>query len=547
MKVKKSLKAGAMLLTLATVLAACGGNSSKATTKSASDSTWTTMVGDVISTMDPSMSTDIISGQALSNTTEGLLRYSGADLQPALATSVPEATNNGLTYTYHLRKSTWSNGTAVTAKDFVYSWQRTVDPATKSQYAYLFSGIKNADAIMAGKAKASTLGVKAEGDDTLVVTLERAMPYFNTMLASPTFAPQSQAFVEKAGSKYGHSSKYILSNGPYILKDWNGTSDSWTSVKNPKYWNAKNVHIKTLQTKVVKDSATALNLYNTGKLDDASLSGQQAAQAKSNKDYSALKQSAVFYLEMNEKKDSFFKNTKIRQAISMILNRQQYISKVLNDGSIPATGVTPEGLAGDPDDTTKDFANEAAESTKQYTTYNKKEAEKLFAEGLKETGNSSISVSLLSDDTSAAKSTSQYLQSALQTLDGLKVSITTVPFKTRLTRSQNGQFDMVVSGWSADFPDPITFLDLFTSGNAYNDGKWSNAQYDKLIQESKTTYATDATKRWATLLKAQELLTSEAGVIPVYQQVASHLVNSKIKDLKFGPNGFYNYVGASIK
>jgi oligopeptide transport system substrate-binding protein len=140
---------------------------------------------------------------------------------------------------------------------------------------------------MAGKKDAKTLGVKAIGDYKLQVTLEKALPYFNTMMVNPVFFPQSKTMVDKAGKKYGTQAKYILTNGPYTLKSWNGTGNTWTETKNPKYWNAKNVKLKNITTQVVKDPSTANNLYKSGKLDDASLSGSLAAQAKTNKDYKA--------------------------------------------------------------------------------------------------------------------------------------------------------------------------------------------------------------------------------------------------------------------
>ena len=543
MKKAKFFTAGASMLALTAILAACGGSKSSST----SSNTWNRMESDVISTMDASKNTDAISGQALNDTMEGLYHYEGTKLTPGLATKVTKATNNGLTYTYKLRKSTWSDGSKLTAQDFVYGWKRTVDPATKAQYAYLFSGIKNADAIMAGKMKADTLGVKAINDQTFEVTLEKPIPYFNTMLTNPAFFPQSEKAVKKYGAKYGTNSKAILTNGAYTLSGWNGTGNSWTETKNPKYWNAKNIHIKTIKTQVVKDSSTALNLYNSKKLDQVTLGGQQAASAKSNKDYKALKQTSAFYLELNEKKVPAFKNVKIRQAISYALDRDQYIKKVLNDGSLASTGVTPAGLMSDPSDSSVDFAKTAAKGTSQYTKYDPAKAKALFKEGLKEVGQSSLNLELMTDDTTNAKTTAEYLQNVLEkNLPGMKVTTATVPFKTRLTRSSSGQFDMVITAWGADFPDAISFLDLFTSDNSYNDGKWSNAQYDALIKKSKTTDATNATARWNDLVEAQQLLTKDMGVVPIYQRVLSTLQSPKISGLTYSPANSFNYTGAKL-
>lgn len=539
MKFRKTMVAGT-IIALAGMLAACGFNSA-----SSKGTSITRMVGDIISTMDPSTNTDAISGQALIDTMDGLYRYSGKDLHPAIAKSQPTVTNGGKTYTFKLRNAKWSNGDPVTAQDFVFGWRRTVEPKTKSQYAYLFSGVKNADDIMAGKKAASTLGVTAVNKTTLKVTLDHAIPYFKTMLVNPAFFPQNEKFVEKAGKKFGTTSKYILSNGPYELKNWNGDSNTWKETKNKTYWNAKNVHIDTLNSQVVKDPQTAMNLYQSKKLDIAQLTGEQAAQAKSNADFKGRKQTSTFYLELNEQKDPIFKNTKVRQAISMAINRKEYIKKVLNDSSIAAKNVTPEGLFTKDG---KDFSETAAKAESSTVAYDPSKAKELWTEGLKETGQTAPKLELLTDDTTNAKRSAEYFQSTLQqNLPGLKVTIATVPFKTRLSRSQNGQFDMVISAWSADFPDAISFLDLFTTDNTYNDGKWSNAQYDALIKQSKTTDASNPTARWNTLLKAQELLTKEQGVVPLYQSVQTTLQRKTITGLKYNPTNSYDFVNAKVK
>lgn len=544
MRITTGFKAAGAAVATLMLLAGC---QNKASGTSASKSTWSRMESDIISTMDPSKSTDAISGTAINDTTDGLYRYSGTELKPAIATKIVKPTKNGTVYTFKLRDAKWSNGDPVTADDFVFAWRRTVDPATKSQYAYLYSGVVNADAVMKGTKKPATLGVKALDKHTLQVTLEHPIPYFQKMMVNGPFFPQNEKYVKKMGSKYGTQAKYTLANGPYKLTGWNGSNNSWQEVKNPTYWNAKNVHIDQINVTAVKDATTAMNLFQSGKLDDATLTGDQAAQAKTQKDYRGIKQTSVFYLELNEKKVPAFKNTKLRQAMSMAINREEYIKKVLQDGSIDAPTVTPSGLAENPT-TKEDFSKEAAQGYTKYTSYNPKEAKALWTAGMQEVGKQNLTLELLTDDTDNAKRSAEYFQNTLEkNLPGLKVTISTVPFKTRLTRSQDGQFDMVLSGWSADFTDPITFLDLFTTDGSYNDGKWSNATFDKLINESQTTYATNETKRWQVMVQAQQLLTQEQGVIPIYQRVQAHLVNPKIQGLKTTPGGTFDLIGAKIK
>ena len=264
-------------------------------------------------------------------------------------------------------------------------------------------------------------------------------------------------------------------------------------------------------------------------------------QMKSDPSYKPVAQSTVSYLELNQAKIPAFKNLKIRQAISKAINRPEFIKNVLGDSSLAAKNLTPQNLAQMPDGT--DFSKQAAKSTSDTTTYDKAAAKKLWQEGLKEVGINSLEVEFLTDDSDGAKKSAEYFQSQLQkTLPGLKISITTVPFKSRLTRSENGDFDIVNTLWGADFPDPITFLDLMTSNNSYNDGKWQNAKYDQYIEASKTTHATDSKARFNDLLKAQQILTNDVGVVPIYQRTQSYLVNTKLKQLNYSPANTFNFI-----
>ncbi|OFP81155.1 peptide ABC transporter substrate-binding protein [Lactobacillus sp. HMSC056D05] len=536
MKAKRMI-AGAMVVASAVLLVACGSKSSSST------ETFNRMEKDVISTMDNAHITDVISGQAAVDTGDGLYRYKGKKLQPAVATKVVKPTNKGLTYTFNLRKTKWSNGDPVTAKDFVFAWRRATDPKTKSEYAYLFSGIKNADDITAGKKAPSTLGVKAEGNYKLVVTMERPIPYFSTMMVNPVFFPLNQKTVEKYGKKFGTQSKYLVFNGPFKLTNWNGTGNSWDEVKNKSYWNAKQVKLDKIHVQVVKDANTAANLFATKKLDDAVLTGEIAKQHAKDKDYVGDKQGRTSYLDMNEEKVPDFKNLKLRQAVAMAINRKEFANKVIGDGSFGISTLTPENSGSNPK-TGEDFAKEAAKESETVQSYKLKEAKKLWAEGLKEVGKSGEQVTLTTDDTDVAKKSAEYIQSALEQLPGMKVSISSVPFKTRIQRSLDGTAQFILSGWQGDFPDPISFLDLYTTGNTYNFSHWSNKQYDELIKASETTDANNETKRYNDLLKAQELLSKEAPVATLYQTVQGHLRNPKLKGVTFSPANMYNFVGA---
>ena len=541
MQIKSAVKLGAVALASTFVLAACGSK----TSDSAKKQSVNFMVASEIPTMDTSKVTDTIGLTQLANTEEGLYRLGkNSSVHNALATKTV-VSKDKKTYTFTLRKNAkWSNGDKVTAKDFVYSWQRTVNPKTASEYAYLFSGIKNADKIVAGKANYKTLGIKADGDYKLTVTLDRPVPYFKLLMGFALFFPQNQKAVEKYGSKYGTASNKLVYNGPYKSVGWTGTNLKWKLVKNPQYWNKKNIKMDTINYQVVKDSSTALNLYNSKKLDVTTITGSQVAQYKNNKAYKLRKEASTFYLQLNEKR-SYFKNKKIRQAVSMSIDRNQLTSKVLADGSQNPLGYVSAGLAENPK-TGQDFAKEA--QVKSAVTQNLTQAKKLLKEGLKEEGMSSLKFTLMADDTPAGKATNEFLQSQIEKLgSNVKVTVQNIPFKTRLTNSTNGKFDAVVTGWGADFADPISFLQLFVTGNSNNNGSWSNKEYDKLIKASSTTDANNEEKRWDDMVKAEKILMQEQGIVPIYQQAASQLWNTKLKGEVYNSAGInFDYSGLNL-
>ena len=546
MKLKKLFVANVLALFSTVILVGCGSTSSQ---KSAPKGTVRISSKDIISTMDPSLNTDVIGAQNLNNTMEGLYRFKGKNIKPALATNLAKPTNNGLTYTFKLRPNAkWSNGDPITASDFVYSWRRTVDPKTKSTYSYIFEGITNAKDISAGKKPVNSLGIKALNKHTLQVDLEKPVPYFNTLLTSPTFFPQNKKVITKWGKKYGTNSQTLVSNGPFKLVKWNSPDNSWTEVKNDKYWDAKDVKVQKLQYQVVKDASTALNLYQSNKLDRVLLTGDSAKQMKNAKDYKIQKESTTFYVAPNIKKVALFNNTKIRQALSMSVNRQQLTKKVLGDGKVASLSTFPAKMTFNPE-TKVDFAKETQASAVATNAYNPTKAKQLWQEGLSETNNKGkkFTFTLLGDDSDVAKKQAEFLQNQFEKLPGLKINVTNVPFKSRLARAKSGDFDLLVTGWSADFPDPITFLTLFNTDSSNNDGKWSNTEYDNLVNKSLNEDANNPMARWQDMKAAQNLSNREVPAIPLYQNGEAWLTKSRVKNLDYGPTGAYNMISLRLK
>ena len=522
------------------VLAGCygGGSSNTKSSNSANGGSadgggvFNLVVPQEMPTADLSLATDTISFTALNNVYEGIYRLDkDSKPQPAGASELADVSDDGLTYKVKLREDAkWSNGDPVTAADYVYGWQRTVDAATASEYAYLFAPVANAEDITAGKKDKSELGIKAVGDYELEITLTKPTPYFQYLLAFPSFFPQNQSVVEKNGDAYASASDKAVYNGPFTLEgfDGPGTDTEWSYKKNENYWDKDSVKLSEIKVSVVKESSTALNLFKDGQADDVILSGELAQQNANDPAYTSVKEARTSYIELNQReKDSPFNNVNLRKAISYSINREALVKQVLGDGSVVSTGLIPADISKNPE-TNEDFAKEAGE----LVSYDKAKAKEYWEKAKKELGIDSLEFNLMASDDDASKKVIEYIQNSIQeNLDGIKVKPTPVPFSVRLDRSSSGDFDAILGGWGADYSDPSSFTDLFTTGNSYNRGQWSNADYDKAVANSNTKDASDEQARWADLQEANKIMADDMGVIPVYQKAEGHLVNEKIKGI----------------
>ncbi|EMF0070274.1 peptide ABC transporter substrate-binding protein [Enterococcus hirae] len=521
------------------VLAGCyGGSANTKSSNSASGNStdgggvFNLVVPQEMPTADLSLATDTISFTALNNVYEGIYRLDkDSKPQPAGASELAEVSENGLTYKIKLREDAkWSNGDPVVAADYVYGWQRTVDAATASEYAYLFAPVANAEEITAGKKDKSELGIKAVGDHELEITLTKQTPYFQYLLAFPSFFPQKQSVVEENGDAYASASDKAVYNGPFTLTDFDGpgTDTEWSYKKNDNYWDKDAVKLSEIKVSVVKESSTALNLFKDGQADDVILSGELAQQNANDPAYTSVKEARTSYIELNQREaDSPFKNVNLRKAISYSINRDALVKQVLGDGSVVSTGLIPADMSKNPE-TNEDFAKEAG----KLVSYDKDKAKEYWEKAKKELGIDSLEFNLMASDDDASKKVIEYIQNSIQeNLDGVKVKPTPVPFSVRLDRSSSGDFDTVLGGWAADYADPSSFTDLFVAGNSYNRGQWSNADYDKVVDDSGNKDAGDEQARWADLQEATKIMADDMGVIPVYQKAEGHLVNEKIKGI----------------
>ncbi len=502
-----------------------------------------------IPSMDSVMADDAVSFNYLNNVMEGLYRLNQENIAiPAIAEGDPEVSEDGLTYTFKLRDADWSNGTPITANDFVFAWRRAIDPETGSSYGpYMMAGlIKNASNISAGEMAKEELGVEAIDEKTLKVTLERPVPYFLSLMAFGTFYPQNEAYFNEKGSSFGKNSDSLIYNGPFVLTEWDGTGLSWSMEKNSTYWDAETVKLEKINVDVVKETATAVNLYEIGKKDRVGLTGEYALQYGDHEEVTKELKPTIYYLKLNQErggKKTALSNVKIRKAIAMSFNKEDLTTVLLGNGSIPGEFLVPKGLTFDVNQ--QDFRDINGDMNK----FNPEEAAKLFAEGMAEEGLTELELELLGNDGELAGNMDAYLKAQMEgNLKGLTISLYPVPFGVKLDKDAAQDYDIQSTGWAPDFQDPITFIELFETGSPQNNMSYSNPTLDKLINQAKNELALDSESRWKVLAEAEKIIVEEdAAIASMYQQGLMALQKPYVHGIISHPfSGDYSYKWAYI-
>jgi oligopeptide transport system substrate-binding protein len=499
-----------------------------------------------IPSMDSVMSQDVLSFTMLNATNEGLYRLD-ADQKviPGVAEAAPTYNDDKTVITIKLRQDTkWSNGDSVTAHDFVFAWQRAIDPKVAAPYgAYFMEGkIKNASEIVAGKAKLEDLGIKAVDDYTLEITLVRALPYIESYLTFPLFFPQNKKFVEAEGDKFASDATHLLFNGPFKMTKWDGpTGTEWVLEKNADYVNAKDVTLEKINFNVSKDPQASANAYTAGEADITGKLAQAAILSQFEGDPALLRyqEPSIWWLKLNEKNPAL-KNVNIRKAIALSVDKKALTEDVLANGSIAADFLVPKGfsfLDG------KDFRDTAG----TYLSTNKEEAKKLWEQGLKETGLKEVKFTYVGQDTETSKVTDAFIKDQLEkNLPGLSITIEAVPFKIRIAREDAEDYDLLMGGWGPDYADPMTYMDLWVTDGGQNHMSYSNPEFDKLIKSASEELVADPQARWKALQDAEKiLLEDDAAIAPLYQRSVNLLINPNVKGFAhhaFGPDYSYQWI-----
>lgn len=500
-KIMATVLATAVVAT--TVLAGCGKKAASDTSKTEIDKDQyvNAFLKAEPQTLDISKAKDLYSSQILQEVTEGLTRLEKDDkgkevTKPAGAESWTKS-DDGLTWTFKIRDMKWSDGKAVSAKDYEYSIKRTLDPKTAAQYAFFLYPIKGAQEYNSAKddAKAAALkdavGVKATDDKTLVITLAKPTAYFLDTTNFKVYLPQRQDVVEKAGDKYGTEANTLVFNGPFKIKEW-VHQNKFTLEKNADYWDAKNVKLNTVNFKIIKDEEARMKELYNGSTDIGGVRKtewmQKYDQAGKFTKLEGFDGSSVYQFyntkpEYNGQKN-IFSNVKVRQAFSLALNREDIVKTLYKGLGKPAYGWVPnEILIGG-----EEFRSKVEEPIKKLADANK-DPKALFIEGLKELGlgddPSKISVEYLSSGTDAqSKEISEYYQQTYQKALGIKMTIKYVEWNIFQNMTDKMEYQLGGMAWGADYNDPMTFMDMWMTGANMVPTGWESKDYDAFIEKA---------------------------------------------------------------
>ncbi|MDQ7093960.1 peptide ABC transporter substrate-binding protein [Desulfosporosinus sp. PR] len=529
----------AITLMLGLVLTGCGsaGNSSGGGTSAAKEMKMSFAPGGEPKTLDPQMSNGVPEAIMEMALFEGIMRLDKDNVpQLAVADSV-EVSPDGLKYTVKLKDSKFSNGDPLTASDFKASWLHALDPAAAAEYAYQLFYIKNAEAYNSKKAKAEDVGINVVDPKTLEITLEAPCPYFKSLLAFPTYFPVDQKNV-KANGNWNTEAATFVSNGPFMMKSWSH-NDKMVLVKNPNYYDVANVKLSELDFNLVEDGKAATTAFEAGQLDGHdNLVPEDIVRFKKDGTLKQAPQLGTYFYRFNTTRKPL-NDPRVRQALTIALNRQDLIDNVFKGGQTPAFAYVPGAI---PDATPgKDFRSVGGDFFKEDVA----KAKQLLAEAGYPDGKNFPTLTILYNTNGTHQLPAQAIQDYWQKNLGITVKLQGQEWAVYQQSMQGLQYDIVRAGWLGDYIDPMTFLDMFVTNGGNNQTGWSNAAYDKDIDTAKNS--ADQTVRMQAMHDAEKILMTEMPIMPIYFYVNNYVLKDNIKGVLVLPQGFFDFKNATVQ
>lgn len=529
------------------VLAGCGGKSeggddAAATGDGSAEKQLAVQIGPDPETIDPALNSAVDGGNMLLYSFECLLTVDeNMEIQPGQAESW-EVSEDGLTWTFTLRDGLkWSDGSDLTANDFVYSWKRVCDPNTAAPYAETVLGMVEGFA-EAQEGNLDALGVSAPDDKTLVVKLASPCTFFDSLAAFATLSPVQQATIEENGDAWATTPETYISNGPFHITEWVPGSHIIMS-KNENYWNKDAIKLDSIKFVLMEDSNATLSAYKSGEILLAKdIPTEEVPSLKDDPEFHVEPIIGTYYVSLNDAKEPFT-NEKVREALSLAIDRE-YVADTLMQGTYsPAYNFIGPGWQ----DTDGSEFIENANGGESYisTDYeaNVEEAKKLLEEAGYPNGEGLPALTYSTNDAGYHKTVAEYLQDAWKEI-GVTLNVEIVEWSSFTPQRRAGDYDISRNGWVGDYTDPSNMLDLMFSTNGNNDGKFVDADYDAAMTEARTTVDPEA--RSAALHKAEDIMMEKTACIPVAYYNDFWMQSEKIEGAWHSPTGYWYLMYADI-
>lgn len=475
--------------------------------------------GTEVASLDPHKTEGVPESHVIRDLLEGLVNQD-ADGNTIPGVAERWETSDNQTYTFYLRKDAkWSNGDPVTAQDFVYSWQRAVDPATASPYSWYmeYTKMKNAKEIIAGEKASTTLGVKALDDHTLVVELDTPLPYFVMMTGHTTMKPVHKGTIEKHGDEWTRAGNYV-SNGAYMLDRW-VVNERLELKRNPNYWDDSKTVINKVTFLPIENQVAEMNRFLSGEIhitNEVPIEHFRRLQRDHADSVSVVGSLCTYYYGFNNQKPPF-DDVRVRKALSFAIDRDVIANAIMGQGEKPAYFLTPEITAG--------FQPEMPAYGKMTQQQRLAEAKKLLEEAGYNRSNP-LRFNLLYNTSENHRKVATAIQSMWRSGLGVNVTLENQEWKTYLDSRREGNFDVTRAGWCGDYNEASSFLTLMKSSNSSNDPRYHNEEYDALMAKAMAT--TSEKERQAIYAQAEKLLARDMPIAPIYQYVKSRLLSPQV-------------------
>ncbi|MGE7623474.1 peptide ABC transporter substrate-binding protein [Viridibacillus sp. NPDC096237] len=538
---KKKYLLFTLLAIISLVLAACnfGGDTAKDNDKEKNGSegavqekkkTLNLIIASEPPAMNPQLATDTTSGNILLSLFEGLTRLDKeAKYEKALAEDI-QISDDQLTYTFKLRDAKWSNGDTVVAGDFEYAWKWALDPKNAVEYATQLFPIKGAEAFNRKKGSADDVAIKVVDDKTLEVTLANPTPYFLELTAFQTYMPINKKVAEANKEWYADAGENYVTNGPFRLAEWKH-DESLKLEKNADYWDNASVKLNEINIGMVEKEPTAVSMFKKGEIDYLGAPFQNVAldsidEFKKSKQLNIQPLAGVYLYKFNTK-GKFTNNANIRKALTLAINRQELITNVTKGEQTPALGMVPPAIT--------DF-----EEDRGYMKDNDIEGAKTALKaGMKELGinkTSDIEIGISINTSEGHNAIAQFIQEGWSKNLGIKVKIDNSEWQVYLDKLTNLDYQAGRMGWIADYRDPYTFLEMYsTADNGNNDTGWENPKYKELM--NKSVAEQDPAKRLEILKEAEGIVMGELPVSPIYYYTTLFVKKDSVTGMEPDPIG----------